>query len=116
MAIKKENLFIGIGAAGIIGLSFIHLTKTQKKEGSYYKKPKVVLYHLEYCPFCEKVRDKLEELDIEWTSKDTSKDKYKKELSKKRGGVTTVPYIEVDGVGMAESADIVEMLEQNFGD
>jgi glutaredoxin 3 len=116
MRIKNENLFIGIGAVGLIGLSFLHLSKTQSKEGSYYKKPKVVLYHLEYCPFCEKVRDKLEELDIEWTSKDVSEAKYKKQLSKKRDGVTTVPYIEVDGVGMGESADIVQMLEQNFGD
>ena len=42
--------------------------------------------------------------------------KYKKELSKKRDGVTTVPYIEVDGEGMGESADIVEMLKNTFGE
>ena len=87
-----------------------------KKTGSLSKKPKIVLYHLEHCPYCKLVRDTLDELDIEWVSKDISKKKYKKELSKKRDGVTTVPYIEVDGEGMGESADIVEMLKNTFGE
>ena len=116
MAKENQAIFITLGATGLIVWTFNHIKKSKDKQGSFSKKHKVVLYHLDYCPFCKLVRDKLDELGIEWTSKDISNKKYKNQLKKKRDGITTVPYIEVNGKGMGESAEIVEMLEQKFGE
>jgi len=108
---KGEKIFLTVGGLGLIYWTFSLL----KKQGSL-SKTDIVLYDLEYCPYCQKVRNKLEELDISYKRKSVEIDKNKKELAKKRGGKTTVPYIEIDGEGTAESDIIIEMLEERFGE
>lgn len=110
MKIKNNGVFLVF-----TGLGFLVISNGFLKKGSLSKKSKIVLYHLEYCPFCEKVIRKLEDLDLEYKSKEITEEKYKKELAKKRDGSTTVPYIEIDGEGMGESDEIIAMLDERFG-
>jgi len=105
------NLFLTIGGSGLIYWTFDHL----KKNGSL-SKTSIVLYDLESCPYCQKVRSKLEDLNVSYKRKSVDVAKNKKELSNRRLGKTTVPYIEIDGQGFEESEIIVELLEERFGE
>lgn len=72
----------------------------------------IKLYQYETCPFCEKVRRKLAELNIEY-------EKVEVNPADKPGIVTrlggTVPVIDDDGMQMNESDDIVQYLEEKYG-
>ena len=76
----------------------------------------VTLYQLDGCPYCEKVADRLDELDIDyetiWTEAPHSQRDEVKRVSGQRG----VPVIVDDdrGVTMAESEKILEFVEQNY--
>ena len=76
----------------------------------------ITLYQIEGCPYCEKVADRLDELEIpyetEWTEGMHSKRNEVKRVSGQRG----VPVI-VDtdtGVTMAESANILDYIEKTY--
>ena len=74
----------------------------------------IKLYQFETCPFCAKVRAKLEELGFKHEKINVSRDresKERKELSEK-SGVKTVPVIEIDGKFKGESDVIIEKLEK----
>ena len=74
----------------------------------------IKLYQFETCPFCAKVREKLEELGIEYEKVNVAPDRedaQRKELLEK-SGVGTVPVIEIDGKFIGESDAIVEYLEK----
>jgi glutaredoxin 3 len=101
-------------AFGGIGLGAWYLSR--RKSGSFAKQTKITLYHLDGCPWCALVTDKLEDLGLAWKSKEVSNPKNRKELEKKRNGSTTVPYIVVGDMEMGESADIVDFLEEQFGE
>jgi len=107
---KSEKIFLTVGGLGLIYWTFNHL----KKQGSL-SKTEIVLYDLEQCPYCQKVRNKLEELELAYKRKSVEIAKNKQELAKKRDGVTTVPYIEIDGEGTGESDIIVMILENMCG-
>jgi len=76
----------------------------------------ITLYQLDGCPYCEKVADRLDELDIDyetiWTEAPHSQRDEVKRVSGQRG----VPVIVDDdrGVTMAESEKILEFVEQNY--
>ena len=77
------------------------------------------LYELEGCPYCQKVIDKLNELDLDYDSHMVASPKPERdeveEVSDQRGVPVLVD--EENGVeGMNESDDIVEYLEENYGD
>ena len=108
---NTKTAFLTIGGLGLIYWTFNHL----KKKGSLSKSD-IVLYDLEYCPYCQKVRAKLDELGLDYIRKSVEIDANKQELAKKRGGVTTVPYIEIDGEGTGESDIIVMILENMCGE
>jgi len=110
MSENTKTAFLTIGGFGLIYWTFNLL----KKQGSL-SKTEIVLYDLEYCPYCQKVRAKLEELGLPYQRKSVEIAKNKKELAKKRDGVTTVPYIEIDGEGTGESDIIVMILENMCG-
>tara|TARA_Y100000034_G_C6785967_1_gene351587 strand:- start:429 stop:674 length:246 start_codon:yes stop_codon:yes gene_type:complete len=77
---------------------------------------KIILYQFEECPFCLKVRNKLEELNLEYEKVDVSysrDDPLRKELLEK-SGVASVPVIKIDDKYIGESKDIIEYLENNF--
>ena len=76
----------------------------------------ITLYELEGCPYCEKVSDRLDELDVEyetvWTDALHSDRNEVKRVSGQRG----VPVLidEDRGVTMSESANILEYVERTL--
>lgn len=76
------------------------------------------LYELEGCPYCAKVTNKLEELDLEYESHMVPSAHAERTDVEEVSGQTGVPVL-VDaehGVeGMAESDDIVAYLEKTYG-
>lgn len=72
----------------------------------------IKLYQYATCPFCEKVRQKLAELNVPYEKIEVDRAN-KPEAVTTTGG--TVPVIDDDGMVMNESADIVEYLEKKYG-
>lgn len=78
----------------------------------------IILYELPGCPFCARVKSKLDELDLEYESRKVPPAHPEREEVREVSGQTGVPVIvdEAHGLeGMAESADIVEYLEATYG-
>ena len=77
---------------------------------------KITLYQFESCPYCAKVRGKLETMGLEYEKIEVSSDRndiLRQKLLEK-SSVGTVPVIEIDGKFIGESDDIVKYLEDNF--
>lgn len=64
------------------------------------------------CPYCEKVRRKLSELNIEYQKVEVDPANKPKEVTSTGG---TVPVIDDNGLVMNESADIIKYLEKKYG-
>jgi glutaredoxin len=76
------------------------------------------LYELEGCPYCAKVKRKLDELDLEYESHMVPRSHGDRTEVKEVSGQTGVPVlVDTDhGVeGMPESDDIVAYLEKTYG-
>lgn len=79
----------------------------------------IELYELEGCPFCAKVTQKLDELELEYESHMVSRSHAEREEVKEISGQTGVPVLaDPDhGIeGMPESSDIIAYLEKTYGD
>lgn len=77
------------------------------------------LYELEGCPYCAKVVDKLDELDLEYDSNMVPRSHSERTEVEEVSGQTGVPVLvdpENDVEGMPESDDIVEYLEEEYGE
>ena len=77
------------------------------------------LYELEGCPYCAKVVSKLEELGLDYGSHMVPSSHSERTEVEAVSGQTGVPVLvdEEHGVeGMPESDDIVEYLEETYGD
>ena len=77
---------------------------------------KIILYQFETCPYCIKVRNKLDELGIEYKKIEVPRDRestIRKEIFKK-SKVPTVPIIKIGDFHLGESEDIIKYLEENF--
>ena len=78
---------------------------------------KITLYQFESCPYCAKVRAKLDEKELEYERVNVPRDRedpQRKEIAEKSGGVLTVPVINIDGKWMGESDKIVKYVEENL--
>lgn len=79
----------------------------------------LVLYELEGCPYCAKVKNKLAELNLEYESRMVPRSRAERTEVQEASGQRGVPVL-VDrerGVeGMPESDDIVEYLEGTYGE
>jgi len=78
----------------------------------------LILYELEGCPYCAKVKQKLADLDLEYESRMVQSSHDERTEVKEVSGQTGVPVLidEDHGVdGMPESDDIVEYLEETYG-
>lgn len=78
----------------------------------------LVLYELEGCPYCAKVKNKLAELDLEYESVMVARDRGERDEVEEVSGQTGVPVLVDDANGvdaMPESDDIVEYLEETYG-
>ncbi|MDQ2049354.1 glutathione S-transferase N-terminal domain-containing protein [Natronolimnohabitans sp. A-GB9] len=79
----------------------------------------ITMYDLPGCPYCMKVRSKLDELDLEYDVIEVPRSHAERTDVEEVSGQTGVPVItdEANGVeGMAESDDIVEYLEETYGE
>jgi len=77
------------------------------------------LYELEGCPYCAKVKKKLDELDLAYESHMVARSHADRDEVEAVSGQTGVPVLvdEEHGVeGMPESDDIVAYLEETYGD
>ncbi len=70
------------------------------------------LYQFANCPFCEKVRKKLAELNLKYEKIEVERGN-KPKVVLDLGG--TVPVIDDNGMVMNESDDIVRYLDQKYG-
>ncbi|WP_135824971.1 glutaredoxin family protein [Halorussus ruber] len=78
----------------------------------------IVLYDLPGCPFCAKVKNKLDELGLDYDVIEVPRSHAQRTEVEEVSGQTGVPVIvdEDHGVeGMPESSDIVEYLEETYG-
>ncbi|GAB3702509.1 thioredoxin domain-containing protein [Halorubrum pallidum] len=79
----------------------------------------LTLYELEGCPYCAKVKTKLADLGLEYDSVMVPRSHDERTEVEAVSGQTGVPVLvdEPNGVeGMSESDDIVEYLEETYGD
>jgi glutathione S-transferase len=78
----------------------------------------LILYELEGCPYCAKVKNKLADLGLEYESRMVPRSHSERTEVKEISGQTGVPVLvdEEHGVeGMAESDDIVAYLDETYG-
>ncbi len=78
----------------------------------------ITLYELPGCPYCAKVVDRLEALDLEYDRVQVPRSHGERTEVKEISGQTGVPVLvdEEHGVeGMPESDDIVAFLEETYG-
>ncbi|MCU4801862.1 glutathione S-transferase N-terminal domain-containing protein [Halobacteria archaeon HArc-gm2] len=76
------------------------------------------LYELDGCPYCAKVVNKLEELDLKYDSHKVPRSHSERTEVEAVSGQTGVPVLvdpENDVEGMPESDDIVAYLEEEYG-
>ncbi|MGB9964635.1 glutathione S-transferase N-terminal domain-containing protein [Halobacterium sp. CBA1126] len=76
------------------------------------------LYALPGCPYCAKVKTKLDELDLEYVEHEVPSSHSQRTEVEEVSGQTGVPVLvdEEHGVdGMPESDDIVDYLEETYG-
>jgi glutaredoxin 3 len=76
----------------------------------------ITLYQLPTCPFCAKVRAKLEEMNLKFEIVNVARDRedpQRKEIFEK-SGVATVPVINIDGKWVGDSGKIIKYLEENL--
>ena len=78
----------------------------------------ITLYRLQACPFCERVVRVLDDLDLNYDSRFVEPMHSERNVVKRISGKRSVPAIVDDntGVTMSESANIVEYLENTYGD
>jgi glutathione S-transferase len=79
---------------------------------------KLQLYQLSSCPFCIKVRRKLDELGVDYETHEVPRSHHERTEVEAISGQTGVPVVvdEDHGVeGMPESRDIVRYLEETYG-
>jgi len=75
----------------------------------------IKLYQFETCPFCIKVRKKLDELNLNYETVEVPRDRVKRIKIKELSGQIKVPVLEdSDGTVVYDSSRIVEYLEDNY--
>lgn len=77
----------------------------------------IELYYLPGCPYCKKVEDKLEDMELDYVKHEVPSSHSKRDTVEDLSGQTSVPVINDennDVEGMNESSDIVEYLENEY--
>jgi len=80
--------------------------------------PSLELYELPGCPYCAKVKTKLDELGLEYVSHEVPRSHSERTEVKEVSGQTGVPVLvdpDHDVDGMSESDDIVAYLDETYG-
>ncbi|MFC6615244.1 glutaredoxin family protein [Halopenitus salinus] len=78
----------------------------------------ITLYRLQACPYCERVVRTLNDLGLAYRSRFVEPMHSERNVVKRVSGARTVPAIvdERTGVTMSESANIVEYLQNTYGE
>jgi len=73
----------------------------------------ITLYQFTECPYCEKVRQKLSEIKLDYQKINVSysRDDETRRMLFSKTGVHTVPVLEIDGRFIGDSGKIIEFLE-----
>ena len=74
----------------------------------------MLLHQFQSCPFCKKVRRKLEKLDLDYETREVPRDKSKRNTIKDLSGQLKVPVLEDGEKVIHDSSDIVDYLEENY--
>ncbi|MGM0471231.1 MAG: glutathione S-transferase family protein [Bacillota bacterium] len=75
----------------------------------------ITLYQFQSCPYCMKVRDKLDELDLEYETIEVPHAKEDRTTIKELSGQIKVPVLEdSDGTVVHDSVAIIDYLEKNY--
>lgn len=77
----------------------------------------IILYELEGCPYCAKVKRKLDDLGLDYESRYVPRSHAERDEVKAASGQTGVPVLvdEEHGIeGMPESDDIIAYLEETY--
>lgn len=80
--------------------------------------PDLELYELPGCPYCAKVKQKLDDLGLEYTSHEVLSSHAERDEVERVSGQTAVPVLvdeSNDVEGMPESDDIVAYLDRTYG-
>ncbi|KAB1186909.1 MULTISPECIES: glutathione S-transferase N-terminal domain-containing protein [Haloferax] len=79
--------------------------------------PAITLYRLQACPYCERVVRVLDEQGLDYRSRFVEPMHSDRNVVKRVSGKRTVPALvdENTGVTMSESANIVDYLENTYG-
>lgn len=80
---------------------------------------KIEIYVIEGCPYCAKVISKLDSLDVKYRTIKVPRAKSERDEVVEISGQSSVPVItdrNNDVKGMNESSDIVEYLEEEYGE
>jgi glutaredoxin len=77
------------------------------------------LFQFEQCPYCQKVREKMTELDLDYICRNVPKGSETRNLLIEIGGKEQVPFLvdttdPSDVIMMYESDDIIDYLEKNY--
>ncbi|UIP00152.1 glutathione S-transferase N-terminal domain-containing protein [Halobaculum sp. CBA1158] len=80
--------------------------------------PQITLYRLQACPYCERVVRKLKQYDLDYESRFVEPMHSDRNAVARLTGKRSVPAIrdEATGVTMSESGNIVEYLDNTYGD
>ena len=73
---------------------------------------KITLYQIRFCPYCAKVRKKLEEKGLKY--EEVKVDSYDRSVVKQLSGQEAVPVIVIDGKVIADSEKICKYLDAHF--
>ena len=76
----------------------------------------LTLYRLDGCPYCEKVADRMDDLDLDYESAWVEALHSKRNEVRRVSGQRAVPVFVDDerGITMAESANILDLLEETY--
>ncbi len=75
----------------------------------------MILYHFDACPYCAKVRNVINDMDVVLELRDTRENNDFRDELISLTGKTQVPCLVIDGKSMHESDDIIDYLNENFG-
>jgi glutathione S-transferase len=75
----------------------------------------IKLHQFEACPFCKKVRKKLNELGLDYKTREVPQNRNERDLIKELSGQIKVPVLEDDETVVYDSSRIVKYFEKNYG-
>ena len=78
------------------------------------KDPKLLLYVMQRCPYCQKVQSFLDQIQKKVPRVDILEDPMAKEELIRIGGKKQVPCLLIDGAPLYESLDIIEWFKAHF--